>query len=197
MASSPRSIHCQLRSSLPDVPPRSPPASVSLPKPKSADSDSPKILLQPRLCTLRSFGSDPVVPIKAKSVAAGDASDDDDVSRFFATLSEYIESSKDSHEFEIISGRLAMIVFAATVTMEVVTGNSVFRKMDLEGIEEAAGVCLGAVTLATIFAFSSNARNRVGRIFSISCNTFIDSLIDQIVDGLFYENDPSDLYDDN
>ncbi|KAG6604234.1 stress enhanced protein 2, chloroplastic-like [Cucurbita moschata] len=197
MAASPRSVHCQLRSSLPDVPPRSPPASISLPKLKSADSDTPKILLQPRLCTLRSFGSDPVVPIKAKRVAAGDASDDDDVSRFFATLSEYIESSKDSHEFEIISGRLAMIVFAATVTMEVVTGNSVFRKMDLEGIEEAAGVCLGAVTLATIFAFSSNARNRVGRIFSISCNTFIDSLIDQIVDGLFYENDPSDLYDDN
>ncbi|XP_022977952.1 stress enhanced protein 2, chloroplastic-like [Cucurbita maxima] len=196
MAASPRSVHCQLRSSFPDVPPRSTPASVSLPKLKSAHSDTPKILLQPRLCTLRSFGSDPVVPIKAKRVASGDASDDD-VSRFFATLSEYIESSKDSHEFEIISGRLAMIVFAATVTMEVVTGNSVFRKMDLEGIEEAAGVCLGAVTLAAIFAFSSNARNRVGRIFSISCNTFIDSLIDQIVDGLFYENDPSDLYDGN
>ncbi|KAG7034393.1 Stress enhanced protein 2, chloroplastic, partial [Cucurbita argyrosperma subsp. argyrosperma] len=98
MAASPRSVHCQLRSSLPDVPPRSPPASISLPKLKSADSDTPKILLQPRLCTLRSFGSDPVVPIKAKRVAAGDASDDDDVSRFFATLSEYIESSKDSHE---------------------------------------------------------------------------------------------------
>ncbi|CAK9320315.1 unnamed protein product [Citrullus colocynthis] len=195
MAAPPRSVHSQFRSSLPDVQPRSPPVSVSLPKLKSADPDSPKILLQPRLCTLRSFGSDPVVPIKTKRVAVGDSANDD-VSPFFATLSEYIESSKDSHEFEIISGRLAMIVFAATVTMEVVTGNSVFRKMDLEGIEEAVGVCLGAVTLAAIFAFSSNARNRVGRIFSISCNTFIDSLIDQIVDGLFYEDDTGDRSDD-
>lgn len=87
-------------------------------------------------------------------------------------------------------------MFAATETVEVVTGNSVLRKMDLEGIEEAAGVCLGAVILAAIFAFSSNARNRVGRIFSISCSTFIDSLIDQIVDGLFYDNDPGDWSDD-
>ncbi|XP_038880854.1 stress enhanced protein 2, chloroplastic [Benincasa hispida] len=196
MAAPPRSVHCQFRSSLPDVPPRSPPLSVSLPKLKPSDSETPKIVLQPRLCTLRSFGSDPVVPIKTKRVATGDDAANDDVSPFFATLSEYIESSKDSHEFEIISGRLAMIVFAATVTMEVVTGNSVFRKMDLEGIEEAVGVCLGAVTLAAIFAFSSNARNRVGRIFSISCNTFIDSLIDQVVDGLFYEDDTGDWSDD-
>ncbi|XP_023004083.1 stress enhanced protein 2, chloroplastic-like [Cucurbita maxima] len=190
MAAPACSLHCQFRSSLPDVPTSLPPASVSVPKLKSAES--PKIVLQPRLCTLRSFGSDPIVPIKAKRV--GD--DDADVSPFFATLSEYIKTSKDSHEFEIISGRLAMIVFAATVTMEVLTGNSVFRKMDLEGIEEAAGICLGAVIMAAIFAFSSNARNRVGRIFSIGCNTFIDSLIDQIVDGLFYEINPGDWSDD-
>ncbi|TYK12957.1 stress enhanced protein 2 [Cucumis melo var. makuwa] len=202
MAAPPRSVHYQFRSSLPDVPPRSPSLSVSLPKLKPADSETtPKIVLQPRLCTLRSFGSDPLVPIKTKRVSTRDDASNDEVSPFFVTLSEYIESSKDSHEFEIISGRLAMsnssqIVFAATVTMEVVTGNSVFRKMDLEGIEEALGVCLGAVTLAAIFAFSSNARNRVGRIFSISCNTFIDSLIDQIVDGLFYENDTGDWSDD-
>jgi hypothetical protein len=31
------------------------------------------------------------------------------VSPFFETLSEYIESSKKSRDFEIISGRLAMV----------------------------------------------------------------------------------------
>lgn len=87
-------------------------------------------------------------------------------------------------------------MFAATVTMEEVTGNSLFRKMDLQGITEAAGLCLGAVTCAATFAWLSSARNRVGRIFTLSCNTFIDSLVDQIIDGLFYESELSDWSDE-
>lgn len=80
--------------------------------------------------------------------------------------------------------------------MEIVTGNSLFRKMDLQGIAEAAGICLAAVTCAATFAWFSSARNRVGRIFTLGCNTFIDKLIDQIVDGLFYESELSDWSDD-
>ena len=87
-------------------------------------------------------------------------------------------------------------MFAATVTTEAVTGNSLFRKMDLQGIAEAVGVCLGAMTCAAAFAWLSGARNKVGRIFTVSCNSFIDSVIDQIVDGLFYESDSSDWFDD-
>ncbi|KAK2655956.1 hypothetical protein Ddye_009008 [Dipteronia dyeriana] len=147
-----------------------------------------KIVLQPRLCTLRSYGSDKAAVIKTRRDGGGE-----DVSLpFFETLSEYIDSSKKSHDFEIISGRLAMMVFAATVGMEVATGNSVFRKMDIQGIEEAGVACLGAVTFAAIFAWFSSARNSVGRIFTLSCNSLIDSLIDHIVDGLFYESDWSD-----
>ncbi|KAJ0097121.1 hypothetical protein Patl1_27547 [Pistacia atlantica] len=133
----------------------------------------------------------------------------DEVSPFFETLSDYIESSKKSQDFEIISGpprdgipliwgafSYILIVFVATVTEEAVTGNSLFGKIDVQGIAGAGGVCLGAITFAAIFAWFSSARNRVGRIFSLSCNTFIDSLIDQIVDGLFYENEINDWSDD-
>ncbi|CAN4125575.1 unnamed protein product [Withania somnifera] len=155
--------------------------------------ESGKVMLQPRLTTLRSFGSDPVGVIKTKNSFNGE---DEEVSPFFATLSEYIESSKKSQDFEIVSGRLAMIVFAATVSMEVVTGNSVFRKTDFQGIAEAAGVCIGAIACAALFAWSSSSRNRVGRIFTLGCNTFVDSLIDQIVDGLFYDNELSNWTDD-
>lgn len=87
-------------------------------------------------------------------------------------------------------------MFAVTVGTEVVTGNSVFRKMDIQGIAEAGGVCLGAVTCAAIFAWFSSARNRVGRIFTTSCNTFIDLLIDEVVDGLFYDGEINDWSDD-
>lgn len=105
-----------------------------------------------------------------------------------------------SFDQELLSVSLTFIiqiVFAATVSMEVVTGNSLFRKMDLQGIAEAAGACLGAITCAAIFAWFSSNRKRVGRIFTVSCNIFIDLLIDQIIDGLFYDNDQlSDWSDD-
>lgn len=169
-----------------------PPARVSVAKPAAAvESESGgKIMLQPRMCNLRSYGSDPIAVIKTRRDGG------DEASPFFETLSEYIESSKKSQDFEIISGRLAMIVFAATVTTEVVTGNSLFSKMDVQGIEEAIGVCVGAVAFAAIFAWFSSARSRVGRMFTVTCSTFIDTLIDQIVDGLFYESELSDWSDD-
>lgn len=80
--------------------------------------------------------------------------------------------------------------------MEIMTGNSLFRKTDLLGIEEGAGVCLIAVAFAAAFAWFSSARTKVGGVFSVRCNKFIDSLIDQVVDGMFYETDISDWIDD-
>ncbi|KAF8377236.1 hypothetical protein HHK36_030610 [Tetracentron sinense] len=186
MALASRAIFCELQAQKPAIPRRE--LVVTKLKPANSSPDNVKIVLQPRLCTLRSYGSDRSGVINKRR--------DDDVSPFFASLSDYIDSSKKSQDFEIISGRLAMIVFAATVTMEVVTGNSLFRKMDLQRIAEAAGVCLGAVTCAAAFAWFSSARTRVGRIFTISCNTFIDSLIDNIVDGLFYEGELTDWSDE-
>lgn len=75
--------------------------------------DAGKIVLQPRLCTLRSYGSERAALIKSnKSNGGGDGLEDGEVSRFFGTLSEYIESTKKSQDFEIISGRLAMVIFS-------------------------------------------------------------------------------------
>ncbi|KAA8546904.1 hypothetical protein F0562_003333 [Nyssa sinensis] len=181
MATAVRPVFCQMKSQIPAVP-----APVQRVRASDVSPDNVKIVLQPRLCTLRSYASDCAAIIETQSEG------DEEVSPFFATLSDYIESSKKSQDFEIISGRLAMIVFAATLTVEVVTGNSLFRKADLQGITEAAGVCLGTVTCAAIFAWFFSARNRVGRIFTIGCNTFIDSLVDRIVDGLFYDGELSD-----
>ncbi|KAM7523673.1 hypothetical protein LguiA_013575 [Lonicera macranthoides] len=193
MAYAVRPVFCQLTSKNPSVQRAEPAGPVPVQKQRVSDSsplstESVKIVLQPRLCTLRSYGGDRLGVVKKKG--------GDEVSPFFATLSEYIESSRKSQDFETISGRLAMVVFAATVTTEVVTGNTLFRKMDIQGVAEAAGVCLGAVTFAAIFAWFSSARGRVGQIFTLSCNTFIDSLIDQIVDGLFYDSELSDWSDE-
>lgn len=70
------------------------------------NNNNNNIVLQPRLCTLRSYGSDKAGVIKTKRHGG------DEASPFFETLSEYIDSSKQSHDFEIISGRLAMVGFS-------------------------------------------------------------------------------------
>ena len=79
-----------------------PPAQVTVPK----LTKNSKIMLQPRLCTLRSYGSDLSV---MKTNKDGGGVVDDEAMSFFATLSDYIDSSKKSQEFEIVSGRLAMV----------------------------------------------------------------------------------------
>ncbi|KAI9116931.1 hypothetical protein K1719_011930 [Acacia pycnantha] len=198
MASPARVAHFQMRLLEPTVRSKEQlvPVQISIPKPKLVEPEATNIVLQPRLCNLRSYSSDWSGSLIRTRKDDVDGGADDDVSTFFAMLSEYIESSQRSHDFEIISGRLAMMVFAGTVTMEIVTGNSVFRKMEVEGIVEAGGVCLGAVAFAAMFAWFSSARNRVSKMFKIGCNTFIDSVIDQIVDTLFYESELSDWSDE-
>lgn len=109
MATATRAPHCQLRSPRSAVRYRgqSAPVQVSVPKPKTTgDPERSNIVLQPRLGNLRSYGSDPVGVIKTRN-DGDDAADD--VSPFFATLSEYVENYKKSQDFEIISGRLAMV----------------------------------------------------------------------------------------
>ncbi|KAF8047773.1 hypothetical protein N665_2835s0002 [Sinapis alba] len=166
-------------------------------RPRGGDlAENGKIVLQPRLCTLRSYGSEMIVA-KKDGVGGGDEGSEVELaSPFFETLTDYIESSKKSQDFETISGRLAMIVFAATVAEEVVTGNSLFKKLDVEGLSEAVGAGLGAMGCAAVFAWLTISRKRVGKIFTVSCNSFIDSLVDQIVDGLFYDTKPSDWSDE-
>ncbi|GAB2279334.1 hypothetical protein Dimus_013978 [Dionaea muscipula] len=186
MASAARAVLCELQPQKPSVPARTR-------APESSSPDQVKIILQPRLCTLRSFASDRGAGVIWTRKDGGDGRDN--LSPFLTNLYEYIESCKKSQDFETISGRLAMMIFAATVSEEFVTGNSVFRKMDLQGIAQAAGVGLGAVACAALFAWFSAARSKVGRMFTLSCNSFIDSFIDNIVDSLFYDTDPSEWSD--
>lgn len=189
-------VLCQLQAQ--KQPPLIPSRPITKPTESSIpSSDQVKIVLQPRLTTLRSFGSDRGVGVLRTRRDGGGVGDGGSrLSPFLANLYDYVESTKKSQDFETISGRLAMVVFVATVSEELVTGNSVFGKMDLQGIAEAAGICFAAVACAAIFASVSAARNRVGTIFTVGCNSFIDSLIDNIVDGLFYDSELTDWMDE-
>ena len=82
------------------------------------------------------------------------------------------------------------------MSVEFVTGNSLFKKLELQQITEAAGLCVAVVAVAATFAWFSSARTRIGRMFTLGCNQFVDSLIDNLVDGLFYDSELSDWSDD-
>ncbi|KAK3143585.1 hypothetical protein QOZ80_4AG0302160 [Eleusine coracana subsp. coracana] len=159
-----------------------------------------KVVLQPRLCTLRSYGSGAVtrrmLPAGEEIGGGGGGADAGGASPFFASLADYIESSRKSQDFETISGRLAMLAFAAAVAVEASTGSSLFKKLDTMEIEEAAGVCVAVVASAAAFAWVTSARNRIGQMFTLGCNAFVDSLIDNIVEALFSDGDVQDWSDD-
>ncbi|XP_057975166.1 stress enhanced protein 2, chloroplastic-like [Malania oleifera] len=66
---------------------------------RSQSTESPlenvKIVLQPRFYTLKSYSSEPAGVVRKRR----DDDARDDVSPFFETLSEYVESSKKSQDF--------------------------------------------------------------------------------------------------
>lgn len=197
MAAAARAIICEL------APQKVSSASASGPAaPKKRDAGT-KVVLQPRLCTLRSYGAGSGVVTRRVLVGEEDGSGASNsggsgsaASSFFASLADYIESSRKSQDFETISGRLAMVAFAAAVAVETTTGSSLFKKLDTMEIEEAAGVCVAVVACAAAFAWASSARNRIGQMFTLGCNAFVDSLIDNIVEALFSEGELQDWSDD-
>lgn len=191
MAATARAIICELA-------PQTKVAAAPAP-PKKRDGG--KVVLQPRLCTLRSYGAGSGVVTRRILAGEGEGSGAADsggsaASPFFASLADYIESSRKSQDFETISGRLAMVAFAVAVAVEVTTGSSLFKKLDTMEIEEAAGVCVAVVACAAAFAWASSARNRIGQMFTLGCNAFVDSLIDNIVEALFSEGELQDWSDD-
>ncbi|CAA6658786.1 unnamed protein product [Spirodela intermedia] len=157
--------------------------------------ESAKIVLQPRVANLRSYSSGEypsggAVRARPAREAGGE------ISPFFASLADYIESSRKSQDFETLSGRLAMVAFAGTVAVELATGSSVFRKLDLREMAEGAALCMAVVACAAAFASASSARTRIGRMIELGYNTFVDGLIDNLVDGLFYDSELSDWSDE-
>ncbi|XP_062226901.1 stress enhanced protein 2, chloroplastic-like [Phragmites australis] len=191
MAAAARAIICEL------APQK---AAVQLPTPPRTRYGG-KVVLQPRLCTLRSYGAGSGVVTRRmlegeEEGNAGADSGGSSASPFFASLADYIESSRKSQDFETISGRLAMVAFAAAVAVEVTTGSSLFKKLDMMEIEEAAGVCVAVVACAAAFAWISSSRNRIGQMFTLGCNVFVDAFIDNIVEALFSEGELQDWSDD-
>ncbi|KAI5063734.1 hypothetical protein GOP47_0022281 [Adiantum capillus-veneris] len=141
---------------------------------------SSKVTLPPRMCSLREFG---------EGMVAVDS--DAKVSNFFELLAANIELSYKVQDWEILSGRLAMMVFASAVLIEAITGNSVFEKMDPQRVLEIFGAIFASVFVAAGFAIALQAKTRVAYTVSKGYENMMNSLIDNVFDSLLFDREDS------
>ncbi|KAG6519371.1 hypothetical protein ZIOFF_022864 [Zingiber officinale] len=90
---------------------------------------------------------------------------------------------------QMLAIRRLWVAFAAEVFVEVVAGNSIFKKLDLQQIAEAGGGVRGGHRLRS-------ARTRIRQMITLGCNNFVDSLIDNAVEALFCDSELSDWFDE-
>ncbi|MCO5569659.1 hypothetical protein L7F22_023375 [Adiantum nelumboides] len=140
----------------------------------------PKVFLPPRMCSLREFGEGMIA-----------VESDAKVSNFFELLAANIELSYKVQDWEVLSGRLAMMVFASALLIEAITGNSVFEKMDPQRLLEIFGAILASVLVAAGFAVALQAKTRVAYTVSKGYEGMMNALIDNVFDSLLFDREDS------
>ncbi|KAH7280987.1 hypothetical protein KP509_36G024100 [Ceratopteris richardii] len=137
-----------------------------------------KVVLPPRICTLREFGEG-MIAVDSNQEAPS----------FFEMLAANIEFSNNVQNWEILSGRLAMMVFASAVLVEAVTGNSVFEKMDPQRLLEIFGAILASAVIAAGFAVALQAKTKVAFTVSKGYERMLNALIDKVFDSLLFDEE--------
>lgn len=138
----------------------------------------PKVNLPPRVCTLREFGEG-VVSVRP----------DETVSDFFESLSANIEFSAEVQDWEVFSGRLAMMVFASALVLEAVTGDSVFEKLDSERLLEYCAAIVVSSLVAAGLAVALQAKTHVAYTVSRGYEKLINGLIDNVIDSILFDSE--------
>ncbi|KAL2635782.1 hypothetical protein R1flu_007261 [Riccia fluitans] len=131
----------------------------------------------PRFATLRAFGE-----------AGGDGV----VTGFggtsvFELLAASIEATKQVRNWEVLSGRLAMLALSVAIGVEFFTGNSVFEGVNWVELQGAAALCAVATISAGAFAYAWRAKEDVVYLMSKNYKNMMDSALDNLIDGLFFD----------
>jgi hypothetical protein len=129
------------------------------------------------MCTLRAFGDG------GEGVMSGLEGS------LFELVAANVQAAAQLRSFEILSGRLAMMAFFLAIAVELVTGNSVFKGIDVKQLAEFAALSALATLSAAAFAFAWRARSDVAKSLSKGAIDLVDSALDKVVDGLFYDEE--------
>lgn len=154
---------------------------LSLPRSSIVDGYGPKVNLPPRICTLREFRK------FGEEIFAVES--DEALSAFFKSLAASIEFSAKIQDWEILSGRLAMIVFVSAVLVEALTGNSVFQKLDPQRLLEIFTAVVFSIFGAAAYALAWQAKGHVPYKMSEGYEYLINAMIDKVIDDLLFDDE--------
>lgn len=142
-----------------------------------ATSRGGRALQPPRFATLRSFGA----------AGGGVVTRGFEGTSVFELIAANIEASKQVKNWEVLSGRLAMLAISVALGVELFTGNSVFKGVDVENLEAVAALCAVATLSAGGFAFAWRAKSDVVGLMAKSYKNMVESALDNLIDGLFFD----------
>eukprot|EP00270_Netrium_digitus_P016479 TRINITY_DN5920_c0_g1_i1.p1 TRINITY_DN5920_c0_g1~~TRINITY_DN5920_c0_g1_i1.p1 ORF type:complete len:209 (-),score=27.69 TRINITY_DN5920_c0_g1_i1:320-946(-) len=152
---------------------------TSSPSSASAAADP---LPVPRICNLREF---------SESAAQQSAGLTRDLAAEDMPLSSLImatvEAGAQAKDFETLSGRLAMIGFATALSCELITVNSVFTGLDVQGLRNILLLSFLAAAGVGGFAFAWRSKRHVADVLSSSTRSFLDSTLDSVIEGAFFD----------
>lgn len=133
----------------------------------------------PRFATLRAFGTAGGQGVVVKRGFEGTS--------VFELIAANIEASKQVKSWEVLSGRLAMLAISVALGVELFTGNSVFKGIDVQNLEAVAALCAVATLSAGGFAFAWRAKSDVVGLMAKGYKDMVESALDNLIDGLFFD----------
>ncbi|EFJ22480.1 LHC-related protein [Selaginella moellendorffii] len=141
----------------------------------------------PRLCTLRAFSQD-----GGDSVAMGSAWDSATItssSAFLKQLAASVQATAQAQDFETLSGRFAMVAFAVALGLEFVTGNNVFKGIEVKELGETLGFSAACVISMAAFSAAWGAKKRIGLYMTKGCQDLVEFILTDTIDAIFYDQD--------
>eukprot|EP00270_Netrium_digitus_P016482 TRINITY_DN5920_c0_g1_i6.p1 TRINITY_DN5920_c0_g1~~TRINITY_DN5920_c0_g1_i6.p1 ORF type:complete len:208 (-),score=22.88 TRINITY_DN5920_c0_g1_i6:308-931(-) len=148
--------------------------------PTSASAADPPPV--PRICNLREFSESAAQQSAGltRDLAAEDMS-------LFPLIMATVEAGAQAKDFETLSGRLAMIGFATALSCELITVNSVFTGLDVQGLRNILLLSFLAAAGVGGFAFAWRSKRHVADVLSSSTRSFLDSTLDSVIEGAFFD----------
>ncbi|EFJ34276.1 LHC-related protein [Selaginella moellendorffii] len=139
----------------------------------------------PRLCTLRAFSQD-----GGDSIAMGSSAWDSAASSvFLKQLAASVQATAQAQDFETISGRAAMVAFAIALGLEVVTGNNVFKGIEVKELGQTVAFSAACVICMAAFTAGWSAKNQIRLYMTKGCQDLVEFILTDAIDAMFFDQD--------
>lgn len=152
----------------------------------------------PRHCTLREFGDgidESQLMLRPIRVRSSNGSADVPQATVLELIAANAEASAQVESFETVAGRAAMMGFLMATVKESVTGVSVFQGIEADALVPLLTLLAGVCAVAGSAALAWQASNHVAGILRTGCRNIMDTAVDSIIEGLFFETTDSQPWD--